>query len=138
VFLSFLNFGDKDITYKAAGGKDGIRQLVDCFYDTMSESDRYQVLRNLHPDDLTLSRDKLWRFLCGWMGGGPTYQDTYGEISIPDAHAHICVTYELRDAWMSCMQEAIGEQSFSKELVEYLMTQLAFPAERIRQVSEQS
>ena len=60
-----MQYGEADTTYKAAGCEAGIRQLVDHFYDIMQAS--YPGIFSWHPSDNNESRDKLARFLSGWM-----------------------------------------------------------------------
>lgn len=64
-----LMYGTADASYQAAGGIEGIRRLVDDFYDTMDSWGPAQTIRRMHADDLTLSRDKLACFLSGWLAG---------------------------------------------------------------------
>ena len=66
---------------KLAGGEVGIRDLVDAFYDEMDSADYATTIRNMHPQDLEISRDKLARFLCGWLGGENRYREKYGVIN---------------------------------------------------------
>ncbi len=82
-----LPYGVEDASYRAAGGEAGIRKLVDDFYDAMDQLPEAAKIRAMHPADLTLSRDKLARFLCGWMGGPKIYAEKYGPIRIPQAHS---------------------------------------------------
>ena len=124
-------FGSGDATFRAAGGEAGIRKLVNCFYDTMASREPYQRIHSWHPDD-ALARDKLYRFLCGWMGGPRRYQEKYGSISIPQVHAHLEIGTAERDAWLGCMREALAEQDYPQSLRDYLMQQFAMPAELIR------
>ena len=96
-----MQYGEADTTYKAAGCEAGIRQLVDHFYDIMQAS--YPVIFSWHPSDNNESRDKLARFLSGWMGGPRRYKEKYGPINLPHAHAHLVVTLKERDQWLDCM-----------------------------------
>lgn len=135
---SVSNYGTGDATFKAAGGEEGIKRLVDSFYNIMGSNPRYQLIWNWHSDK-DLSRDKLARFLCGWMGGPRRYQERYGPISIPDVHKHLAIDEEARDLWLSCMNEALDSQDYPTALIDYLNEQFAIPAEMIRrrcQVSE--
>ncbi|MEM7254996.1 MAG: group II truncated hemoglobin [Pseudomonadota bacterium] len=125
-------FGFGSATYDAAGGEEGIRQLVDRFYQLMASRDAYRVIWSWHPNDNAVSRDKLARFLCGWMGGPRRYQEKYGSINIPAVHAHLAVDEKARNAWLDCMSEALDTMPYSDELKRYLLVQLAKPAERIR------
>jgi len=124
-------FGVKDASFKAAGGVEGIRKLVDDFYRIMDETGDASIIRRMHPADLTGSRDKLARFLCGWLGGPRLYTEKYGPISIPDVHARFGIGEAERDAWLACMERAVSRQAFSPEFANYLMAQLRIPAQRI-------
>ncbi len=128
-------YGFRDTTFQAAGGEEGIRQLVDCFYDLMSSKPEYQKIYEWHPD-VDVARDKLARFLCGWMGGPRRYQEKYGPISIPKVHAHLPITTAERDMWINCMSEALKQQAYAPSLKRYLLEQLSVPAEHIRRACE--
>lgn len=125
-------YGVGDASYQAAGGETGIRKWVDAFYDVMEWLPEAQKIRKMHPDDLTATRDKLTRFLCGWLGGPNLFAEKYGSINIPRAHAHLEIGYSERDAWLLCMQEALKTQPYAEDFKQYLMTQLYVPAERSR------
>jgi hemoglobin len=127
------DYGSGDATYQAAGGKIGIRKLVDCFFDHMGSEPKYRVIFDWHPEDKEVSRDKLALFLCGWMGGPRLFVEKYGSISIPGAHKHLKVTALERDLWLDCMSLALAQQDYPASLVDYLRQQLFIPAERIRQ-----
>ena len=125
-------YGVGDASFQAAGGQEGIQKLVNAFYDAMENLPQAQHIRSMHQDDLTESREKLYRFLCGWLGGPKLYREKYGPIVIPQAHRHLDIGLEERDAWMACMAEALKSQDFAPDFNEYLMTQLMVPAERCR------
>lgn len=125
-------FGTGDASYCAAGQEEGIRVLVDSFFDRMERDARFAVIHNMHPDDNAMSRDKLARFLCGWLGGPKRYQEKYGPIGIPRAHGHLPISYDERDQWLTCMQESIDEQPYATAFKEYLLAQLRVPAEGVR------
>ena len=133
---SLFLYGRGDSTFEAVGREQGVRALVDRFYDIMSAKDRYQKIWGWHPDDKQLSRDKLYTFLCGWMGGPSKYAQTYGKLNIMKAHSHLNINAYERDLWLDCMGDAMADLCFSKPLSDYLIQQLSMPAERIRQVSQ--
>ncbi len=130
------NYGTEDASYLAAGGESGLRQLVDAFYDIMERDPRFATIRHMHPEDLEITRDKLARFLCGWLGGPSRFREKYGPISIPAAHQHLDVGEDEREQWLDCMREAIAAQDFDESFAEYLITQLRVPAEAVRRRSE--
>lgn len=129
-------YGFSDTSFKAAGEEAGIRKLVDDFYRFMDELPEAKVIREMHKNDLTSSRDKLTLFLCGWMGGPKLYHDKYGSINIPRDHSHLPIGEAERDAWLLCMERAIALQPYSPEFGQYLLTQLRIPAERIFAVAK--
>ena len=125
-------YGTGDASFRAAGGEAGLRRLVDNFFDRMSADERFATIYAMHPDDIEVSRDKLARFLCGWLGGPKRYQEKYGSIGIPRVHAHLRIGTAERDQWLTCMGESVAEQEFASDFKRYLMEQLAVPAEAVR------
>lgn len=128
-------YGVGDASYRAAGERPGITKLVDAFYRIMAERPDAQRILRMHPKDLSVSRDKLARFLCGWLNGPKLYNEKYGAIRIPHAHEHLPVGPEERDAWLACMEVAIAEQGYAPDFAAYLLRELGVPAQRIVEVS---
>ncbi|MCY4051173.1 MAG: group II truncated hemoglobin [Gammaproteobacteria bacterium] len=129
-------YGKGDNSYRAAGGTRGIYKLVDRFFDYMDHLPEARKIREMHPQKLDESRDKLARFLCGWLGGPKIYQEKYGPISIPGVHQHLEIAVSERDAWLKCMSLALEEQPYDPDFRSYLIQQLSIPAERIRTVCQ--
>lgn len=125
-------YGIEDASFRAAGREAGIRKLVDEFFGRMGSDDRFATIYAMHPDDKEISRDKLARFLCGWLGGPKLYREKYGSISIPRAHEHLSIATPERDQWLTCMAETVAEQAFDATFKKYLMEQLFVPAEGVR------
>ncbi len=128
-------YGKGAATYEALGGLSGLSNLVNEFYSIMDSSPDYKVIRDMHPDDLEESIDKLVSFLSGWTGGEQLYAKKYKAIGIPRVHMHLSIDEAERDMWLDCMHEALENQDYPESLVTYLMEQLAIPAERVRVVS---
>ena len=126
------DYGQGEASFEAAGGFDGIKQLVDAFYNAMEELPQARTVREMHSADLTESRDKLTRFLTGWLGGPKLFSEKYGPIRIPVAHRHLDIGPAERDAWLACMQVAVDAQPYQQDFRDYLMAQLYVPAERSR------
>lgn len=129
-------YGTGDASFQAAGGREGIRELVDEFYRVMDTLPGARRIRGMHPADLEIARDKLTRFLCGWLGGPKLFREKYGPISIPGVHEHLPIGATDRDAWLECMRTAIAVQSFEDSFADYLILQLGIPAERVREACE--
>jgi hemoglobin len=125
-------YGTGDASFQAAGREAGIRQLVDNFFDRMGSDERFAAIHAMHPENKDISRDKLARFLCGWLGGPRLYNEKYGAIGIPRVHAHLAIATPERDQWLTCMNESVAEQPFTPDFRIYLMEQLFIPAEAVR------
>jgi hemoglobin len=125
-------YGFRDASFQAAGGEEGLRRLVDKFYEEMDRLPEAKVIREMHAPDLEEVKDKLARFLCGWLGGPRLFQEKYGPISIPMVHLPFPIGPAERDAWLLCMQKAVDVQPYEPGFKAYLMAQLAIPAERVR------
>lgn len=129
-------YGYKDCSFKAAGEFTGVRSLVNCFYDTMEDLSEARGIREMHPPDLSVSRDKLTYFLCSWLGGPRSYQEKYGSVNIPQVHRHFKIGEGERDVWLLCMEKAIDQQPYTTSFKTYLLHQLSIPAERVRLASQ--
>lgn len=125
-------YGEGDNSFNAAGGFDGIKKLVDAFYDAMESLPQAHDIRAMHSPNLDESRDKLTRFLTGWLVGPKLFSEKYGPIRIPVAHRHLSIGPAERDAWLACMQIAVDAQPYPQLFRDYLMAQLYVPAERSR------
>jgi hemoglobin len=84
--------------------------LVDRFYDLMDELPETYGLRQLHPADLTGSRQSLFEFLSGWFGGPPLYIEKKGHPRLRMRHMPFAIGPAERDQWMLCMRTALEEQ----------------------------
>lgn len=102
--------------FELIGGAAPIRQLVDRFYDLMDLEEAFAVIRQLHPIDLSSSRDKLDLFLTGWMGGPDLYQEKYGHPKLRARHLPFPIGSIERNQWLDCMQQAMDEVAIDSQL----------------------
>lgn len=91
------------------GGEHAIRRLVDRFYDLMDLEPGYAELRAAHGSTLQDARDKLFWFLCGWLGGPDHYQERFGHPRLRARHMPFAIGILERDQWVTCMDQAMGE-----------------------------
>jgi hemoglobin len=108
--------GSGATAYSLIGGAEAIRQLVDRFYDLMELEPAYAVIRQMHPDDLSTSRNKLYLFLNGWMGGPGLYQEKYGHPMLRARHLPFPIGSTERNQWLDCMQRAMDEVAIDEQL----------------------
>ena len=95
--------------YARCGGAEGVRALVDRFYDLMDTLEEARTLRAMHPAALSGSREKLTLFLSGWLGGPPLYAQKYGHPRLRARHMPFAVDEAAAAAWMLCMSRALNE-----------------------------
>jgi hemoglobin len=102
--------------FQAIGGADALRSLVDRFYDLMDLEPAYAGIRALHPGTLDGSRDKLYLFLSGWLGGPDLYVQRFGHPRLRARHLPYAIGIAERDQWMACMQQAMRECAVDEAL----------------------
>jgi hemoglobin len=95
--------------YDLIGGEERVRALTERFYDLMDEDPDYYGIRKLHPESLGGSRQKLFMFLMGWLGGPPLYEQAYGHPRLRSRHMHVAIATPERDQWMACMAQAMSD-----------------------------
>lgn len=114
------------------GGEEPLRRLVDRFYDLLELEPAYAGVRQLHPQDMAGSRDKLFWFLCGWMGGPSHYTDRFGHPMLRARHLPFSIGIAERDGWMACMTQAMAETGIAPALAKRLLGSLAGTADWMR------
>lgn len=100
---------DTPTAFDALGGESAVRALVDRFYDLMDLEADYAGIRALHPPELDTSRDKLFWFLCGWLGGPSHYIERFGHPRLRARHLPFSIGISERDQWLACMAQAMRE-----------------------------
>ena len=93
--------------FEALGGLDGMRALVDAFYDRMEALPEAAGIRAMHPADPAGSREKLWMFLVGRFGGPQLYVERYGHPRLRARHLPFPIATAEAQAWMRCMDQAL-------------------------------
>ncbi len=102
--------------FDLVGGEQNVRKLVDRFYDLMDEDPDYFGIRQLHPASLAGSREKLFKFLMGWLGGPPLYEQEYGHPRLRARHLPYAIASAERDQWMACMVRAMADVDLEESL----------------------
>ncbi|MES2187347.1 MAG: group II truncated hemoglobin [Pseudomonadota bacterium] len=102
------------------GGEERVRALVERFYDLMDLEPAYTALRAAHGPDLANAREKLFLFLCGWLGGPQHYTERFGHPMLRARHMPFSIGIRERDEWLACMDQAMGETGVPQALRERL------------------
>jgi hemoglobin len=107
--------------HELLGGDAKLRELVDRFYDLMDLEPEFAGIRAMHPSKLDGSRDKLYWFLSGWLGGPDLYIERFGHPRLRARHLPYPIASSERDQWLRCMAWAMQEVNVPAELQERLM-----------------
>jgi hemoglobin len=75
-----------DTPFAWIGGEANIKALVERFYDLMDLEPGYTALRAAHGSTLEVARQRLFWFLCGWMGGPQHYTERFGHPRLRMRH----------------------------------------------------
>lgn len=118
--------------YEQLGGADGIRAVVDRFYDLMDAAPEATRIRALHPTDLGQSRDRLCWFLSGWTGGPPLFVERRGQPMLRARHLPFAITSRERDEWLWCMRRALDAHEMPDELRGFLLERFTGLADHMR------
>ncbi len=126
------HYREGDTQFELAGGIEGITKLANDFYDVMGKRQESRKILHMHPTDLTESREKLARFLCGYMNGPELYEEKYGPLALGPAHSHLAIGNTEKEAWLLCMKDALSMQPYSQEFKDFMYMRLCVPAGRIQ------
>ena len=102
--------------YEVIGGADKIRELVDRFYDLMELEPEFAGIRALHPQDTSGSREKLFMFFSGWMGGPDLFVERHGHPRLRARHLPFAIGTGERDQWLRAMAWAMEDVGIDEGL----------------------
>ena len=114
------------------GGEDRVKALVERFYDLMDLERGYTALRAVHGSELDNARQRLFWFLCGWMGGPQYYTERFGHPALRMRHMPFAIGILERDQWLACMDQAMGETGVDEDLRARLRTSFFQTADWMR------
>jgi len=109
--------------FELIGGQAAVDRIVEEFYQRMDVEPAAQVIRVLHPPDLSASKAVLKRDLAEWLGGPAACSRERGHPRL--RHLPFRIGTPERDAWMLCMAGALKEVVGSNRLREYLLQSMS-------------
>jgi hemoglobin len=126
---------DEETPYRVVGGSEGVKLLVERFYEIMSDTE--PALARLHectPDGRVARgpRDRFALFLIGWLGGPDDYVKQHGHPRLRMRHGRVIVNLAMRDAWLRSMQAAMTERNLTGEVRTFLDARFAEVADFMR------
>lgn len=108
-------------TYEQIGGEATVGRLCDRFYELMASVSAFSGLRAMHPEDLQSSRDKLFMFLSGWMGGPDLFVEKFGHPRLRARHMPFSIGTQERDQWVACMVLAMEDVGIEPSIRDKLL-----------------
>lgn len=102
--------------YTRIGGEPAVRRLVKRFYELMDTLPEAYGIRKLHQPDLSGAEEKLFMFLCGWLGGPQLYVEKHGHPRLRARHLPFPIASEEAGQWMLCMRQAMAENIADENL----------------------
>ncbi|MFD1852113.1 globin [Oceanobacillus bengalensis] len=119
--------------YEAIGGFDTIGTLVQAFYKRVG---KHPDLIPIFPDDLTETARKQHLFLTQFFGGPRLYEEERGHPMMRRRHLPFPITPTRRDAWLSCMKEALEEAEIKEPYREVIFEKLTLTANHMMNTPE--
>jgi len=119
-------------TYEKIGGDAAVGKLCDRFYELMDTVPEFAPIRALHPADLKSSRDKLFMFLSGWLGGPDLYVQHIGHPMLRRRHLPFAIGEAERDQWVACMFLAMESTGVEEPLRDKLLAAFFSTADFMR------
>lgn len=127
----------EDSLYTLLGQESGIRTLVDHFYDIMGETPEARTVFEMHPKNLSSSRDKLYWFLVGWSGGPQLFVEKFGHPRLRARHLPFKIGKSERDQWLMCFHKAVDKMNYPDTTRDYLLGSIQRLADHMRNQPEQ-
>jgi hemoglobin len=124
-----MNQSDTPTPFSRIGGEPGVRRLVRRFYELMDTLPEAYGIRKLHQADLTSAEEKLFMFLCGWLGGPQLFVQNVGEPRLRARHLPFPIASDEAEQWMLCMRQAMAENIADEALrarLDKALTDLAY------------
>ncbi|ODN69355.1 group II truncated hemoglobin [Methylobrevis pamukkalensis] len=115
--------------YEAIGGEAVVDRLTRRFYELMDRLPEAAACRAIHPESLEGSREKLFMYLTGWLGGPPLFTAKFGAPMLRARHLPFAVDADARDGWLVCFNQALDETVTHPEvraMIRDNVTKLAF------------
>lgn len=127
-----IGTGPATRVFAAIGGEARVRELVERFYDLMDLESDLAELRATHGPSLESAREKLFWFLCGWMGGPDHYVERFGHPRLRMRHLPFAIGTRERDQWVVCMGRAMQDIGVAPALADRLLASFFKTADWMR------
>lgn len=127
-------WGTAPTPYEEIGGDVMVRRLAEAFYAAVEQDS--PTIRAMLPANTRVSRQKLYEFLTGWMGGPPLYWERRGHPALRMRHAPFAIDAATAEEWAACMRRALNDCGIPEPARGWLGDELGRVAKMLRNVSE--
>ncbi len=107
--------------YELIGGEASVLNLVSRFYFYMDTLPEAKEVRKIHAKNLFVAKDKLFKFLSGWLGGPDLFIQEFGHPMLRRRHFPFVIGQTEKDQWMICMNKAMNEIPMNSDLEKSLL-----------------
>lgn len=118
--------------YELIGGEPVVRKICQRFYEIMDTMPEVKGIRDMHPENLRGSEEKLFMFLSGWLGGPNLFQERFGHPRLRMRHFPFAIGKSERDQWMLCMVHAFEDVGVQEPMRSDLLHSLLNLADHMR------
>ncbi|WP_413293270.1 group II truncated hemoglobin [Bdellovibrio sp. HCB185ZH] len=122
--------------YELIGGEPVVRKICQRFYEIMDTMPEVKAIRDMHPENLRGSEEKLFMFLSGWLGGPNLFQERFGHPRLRMRHFPFAIGKSERDQWMLCMVHAFEDVGIEEPMRSDLLHSLLNLADHMRNQPE--
>ena len=122
---------ERDTTnyYELFGGEAFFADLVSQFYARVATN---EILHPMYPErDMAGAARRLQMFLEQYWGGPTTYQEERGHPRLRMRHAGFKIGPAAKDAWLTCMRQAVEGMEMDAQAQEKLWRYLEGAAEHL-------
>lgn len=123
-------WGPEHTPYDAIGGDAPVRALSEAFYDRIEAES--PSLRAMLPKNTVTSRQKLYEFLSGWMGGPQLYVERRGHPRLRMRHFPFSIGEAEANEWVRCMELAMDDVGVAGPLRSFLSGRFMTSAHHVR------
>ncbi len=122
--------------YERIGGEPTVRALAKRFYEIMDTMPEAQGVREMHPQSMAGSEEKLFMFLSGWFGGPQLFVEKHGHPRLRARHLPFKISKSERDQWMLCMVQAFDDVKIQEPMRSDVLHALLNLADHMRNQPE--
>ncbi len=127
---------EEKMMYELIGGEPVVRKICQRFYEIMETMPEVKGIRDMHPENLRGSEEKLFMFLSGWLGGPNLFQERFGHPRLRMRHFPFAIGKSERDQWMLCMVHAFEDVGIQEPMRSELLHSLLNLADHMRNQPE--